>query len=249
MTKNTLFQKLKAYKLVMGFLVVALLLGSGFVVRAYSSYGTDTAPKVVGESGSVVNIYESLVKEGTDPLDEPTLGALTSPDIQSRYLCVNDDCVYHLRQTFRSATTTIISIANPFLTPTSTSEVVVFTDDGGVKYTGATSTVIMARYMPTAPATTTYALDCGAATAAEATLPSWNLLGTASIATSTDVYLENGVTNSFGGVSTVTSTPKILLTPAKPFFVCLVTPTVAAAFTESNRAFTGEMTIQVTRTK
>jgi len=250
MTKKQIMLKLSAYKIAIVIMCVCLLAGGLAVVKAgaYFDWGNvedKVADRIVGE----------MLNPEAPP--EQKLGAVASEMHMGKLICANDDCTYHIQQDFKAATTTIISIPNPFRVATSSAYgpadgVVIYTDGGGKKYTGATSTVEMARYITSVAATTTYELKCGASTVGTgATVPSYNLIGSnpLGITTGTMTYIENGATNSFGAAIATTSTPKILLTPTAPYFTCVVTPVVSTAITGSNRGFAGKIMLRISRTR
>lgn len=130
---------------------------------------------------------------------------------------------------FADATTTIVSIANPF----------------GIT---ATSTVELARLNITTGATSTASIACGGATTAYAA-PTYDLITTSanSIATGTIGVIENGIAAAVNGNSMGVgggAIQKITLTPNYPYFTCRVTSVYTGAFTEVTNAFAGNYEVK-----
>jgi len=228
--------KLKLYAVISVLLVVGVIaVISG--VKAYQSYGD--APKVVVE-GDYIEAPVTTV----DALDE-VLGASTSDYAYRTLMDVNGDRTYHITQSFIDASTTIISIPNPFLVVSSTNGgFPVLRTDGTTEYNGATSTVDFVRLNITSAATTSYSIVCGAS-AAKADPPSIHLLGSGTVNTSSLAYIENNLT--VGADVSGSSTPKILMTPKYPYFNCLVTVTGGAdgeAITQASNTFDGYATVR-----
>jgi hypothetical protein len=237
----------------LGLLCLVAVIGVGFTIRAYSSNGN--APKAVTENGDIIfNEAQDIVPTGNTMEDGVILGSLTSPDITSSWLCVNGDCTYHITGDMINASTTIVSIPDPFLVATSSANDVVLsgTTNNGYGYTGATSTVELVRLNQTGTATTTYGITCGAASTPTGT-PAYNILATGvqAIATSTDFgAIENDITASYGAGITGGSIPKILLTPVNPYLVCNVATTgYDGGFTDIGNTFDGKYGVRVSRTR
>jgi hypothetical protein len=179
------------------------------------------------------------------------IGALTGPDISSPYIAVNDDVEYHLKQTFIDASTTIVSIRSPFLRATSSAaDVVIQQDSTAFGWTSATSTVDLARLTISGVATTSMTISCGAS-AGPATAPSLVLLSSGSLATSTGAggIIENNLTAALGGSVNGGTVAKIALTSAYPYFVCTVTPEVAAGVTNTANTFDGNIMVRISKTR
>lgn len=227
---------------------LVLVIALGFIVtfKVGKAFQSSQAPKVVAESGSVVNFNEAT--DFTAPSEQPVVGSLTSPDITSPYLSVNGYTSYFLPQTFIDASTTILSIKSPFLRPTSTiDDVVVFTDDAGRGWTSATTTVDLARLQITGTATTSYFIFCGPSATAGGVLANMNTYNLVSstagvrVPTSTVGVIEND--NAFGVVSGGTVS-KTIVDAARPYFVCIVNPSVADGFTNALNTFDGKGTVR-----
>ena len=237
------FKKMVGLVAVFAF-IVASVVGGSYIVKAYTSGGD--APKVVIENG---NYIEASTPSDSIGSSEPVMGAMSSPYSVNPMVCTNNDCVYTAFATFIDASTTIVSIPDPFRMTTSSAGggVVIFTDDGGLGYTGATSTVTLVRLNITGAATTTFTVTCGAGTSPNST--STLLLTSGSIATSTTGILENNLTAALGGLVDGGTVAKIAVNPALPYFNCLVTANVPAAFTQSSNTFDGNVTVRFNRTR
>lgn len=125
-----------------------------------------------------------------------------------------------------NGTTTILSLVNPF---------------GKT----ATSTVILVRLFntPKGVATTSYAINCGASSGS-ATPPSYNILTSGLIATSSNFdVLQNNLTTSNGATISGGSVAKILITNAYPYLICMATSSSGSdyntAFSNVNNTFDG----------
>lgn len=181
---------------------------------------------------------------------EPVLGALTSPDISSPYLCVNEDCTFYLSQTFIDASTTIASIPNPFTVATSTKtpNSPLLAGDTSNGRVGATSTVEFVRATITGAATSTFTLNCGAApTAFSDPVAAPLAINSDSIPTSTVATVVNNSTSTYGGLIGGGNSPRIMLTPANPYLVCKVTSVYTGAFTEATNTFNGRLNVRISK--
>lgn len=163
-----------------------------------------------------------------DGVERP-VGSLTSPDIQSQYISINGDTQYHIVQTFIDASTTIVSFQNPF-------------------GTSATATVDMARLEITSPATSTFTVSCGASATPTAN-PSYAIISSGAVNTSTIGMVVNNLTAALGGVADGGTVHIVELTPTYPYFVCNVTANVSAAFTQQTNTFDGKATVRIWRTR
>lgn len=196
------------------------------------------------------------------PKEVPTetsevLGTLTSPDIENPYLSVNGDIEYHVLQTFKDATTTIIAIPNPFRKATSTAnDVVLEMLTAGYGVTGATSTVSLARLEQTGAATSTFSVACAAAPNQYSTSSiSYNILDSGLIATSTNAngIIENNLTSTYNQGIGGGSVAKIMLTPSLPWLICKVYvpygggATELGAFTNPVNTFEGRGFFRISR--
>jgi len=237
------------YRIVLGILCLVCIVGVGLGVKAYIS---DVPPTTLIENAGGVVINNpapepQMIEEG--------LGSVTSPDLSSRYISVNDDVTYHIGGDFLNATTTIVSIRSPFRMATSSANDVVLRDTTnsiGYGYTSATTTVDLVRLDVRTTATSTYSVTCGASdtdgytgTAAVDT----SLLATAAnaIATSSTGILENNLTEALGGLVDAGTVEKITLNQTYPYFVCVVTSAYTGAFTEATNTFDGKYTVQFHR--
>ena len=239
-TKKELITKLWTHKVVSGLSVLALLLGVGGLVRAEGGFDWGQV-----QEGVIKELAQSQLQ--TALVSEPSFGALSSPDITSPYLCVNDDCTYSVVKTSR-ASTTIFSITDPFLMATSTSGDVVVTPTNelvnGIGQTGATSTVELVRISVATAPTSTYSVMCATAPTPYATSSlSQAIIETGTSVTST-AFIESGFynpANSGVGVAAAapwfanasTTFPKVMLTPATPYLICKVNASATNAFIDN----------------
>lgn len=188
--------------------------------------------------------------------EEVILGAAPSPDQFPAKVCSNDFCQYTARvNTFNSRSTTIISIPSPFLKATSTgagSEVVIFTNDGGQKFTSATATVDLVRLDITSAATTSYHIACAASANFWGTLPFHNPIVTTSpavasyIATSSVGVIENNLSQAQGGLAGAGSVAKVTVNSATPYLVCTLNPSESIAITNADETLDGKATVRFT---
>lgn len=232
------------------------VVGVGLVVKAYVS---NEAPGIVAEGDinieNYINEAPKQVPELQPVVNEKEFGALTSPDIISRYLSINGDVTYHATGDFLDATTTIVSIPNPFrIATTSGSDVVLqYSTTNGIGFTGATSTVDMVRLINTGVATSTFRVVCGASAnngytgSSTIALP---LLYSDEIATSSKFMIENNLSDTYNlGAGDSTTVAKVTLTPTFPYFVCSV-HTIGSydgAFTEVTNTFDGNFAVRINR--
>lgn len=230
-------------------LIVALGIFAGF--RFGKAYQSEQPAKVVAESGSVVNFNEAPTASDSQGL--PNLGALVDPSYLPSRLCQNDNCTDVENQTFIDASTTILSIHSPFLRVTSSvNDVVIYTDGAGQGWTSATATVDLTRLQITGAATTSYFIYCGPSATAGGVLANMNTYNLVSstagvrVSTSSIGLIENN--NAFGIVSGGT-VAKTIVDAARPYFVCMVDPSVAAGFTNALNTFDGKGTVRVNKTR
>ena len=233
-----------------GMAVIIAVIGIGYGVKAYQS-SSEQAPKIVNESGGIINYNEAEEANALDYEmaldDEIIMGAMSDPLHQGALSCYNDLCTYIVQQNFIDASTTIVSIVSPFIAPTSSlgGGVVVKTVTGK-GWTGATSTVDLARLYITTAATTSFTVLCGAATQPNAS-PAIHLIGSGTVATSSGGIIENNVTTAMGAGITGSTTAKIVLTPDMPYFNCVVTPSVAGAITQTTNELDGKIIVRFNR--
>ena len=163
------------------------------------------------------------VLEGTEQV-----GALTSPNISSKYLTVGGVTSYYLTGNLIDASTTLVSIRNPF-------------------GAAATATIDMMKFTVTGAATSSATLTCGANPSANGT-NAYTLL-TGVLATSTQVYMENNLTAALGGSADAGSVAKIALNATNPYLVCKIAALggVTDPYTRSGNTFAGTYTIKITR--
>jgi hypothetical protein len=189
--------------------------------------------------------------------EEEVLGAVTGPELPNP-TCQAGLCTFNKVGAFIDASTTIVSIPSPFLKVTSTgagSEVIVKSDEGGVNWTAATTTVNMVRLDVTGAATTSYYVHCGASATPAGILANLTLLNIVSstldtrVPTSSVGFIENNVSQALGAMSDGGSVSKIMLGSSKPWLVCIVNPTVALGFTNALNTFDGKVTASFNKTR
>jgi hypothetical protein len=210
------------------FLVIALalLIIPTFVFAAFKPATLVSGlHKVAVYSQEQANAYFGMgyVLEGQE-----SLGALTSPVISSKYLSVGGVTTYYLTGNLMDASTTLVSIKNPF-------------------GTAATATIDMMKFVVTGPATSSATLTCGANPSENGT-NAYTLL-TGVLATSTTVYMENNLTAALGGSADAGSVAKIALNATNPYLVCKIAALggVTTPYTRAGNTFAGTYTIKITR--
>lgn len=188
---------------------------------------------------------------------DPVLGAVVSADSLPAMVCTNDYCSYTAQvRSFNARSTTIFGVPSPFLKATSTgagSEVVIFTDDGGKKYTSATATVDLVRFDITSAPTTSYHIACAASANFVGTLPFHNPIVTTSpsvasyIATSSIGMIENNLSLAQGGLAGSGSVAKVTVNSALPYIVCTLNPSEAIAITNADETLDGNARVRFNR--
>lgn len=242
--------KLKTWKFrYYAVLAFALVLGvsSYLGVKAYSG----DAPQNVAEAGGTINVVNNA--PASQPLGssevqnvDPVLGAVTGPNLPNPS-CQGNLCTWVITQDFIDATTTAISIVDPWLKATSTpggSEVIVKVVNGGtdaqVSYTGATTSVNLARLEITGAARTTWTAMCGGSISST-TVPTVELLSSGEINTNTVGFVENNLLKIDGGTVSGGTTSSIMIGAVTPYLNCIFTPFVGATgMTNSTNTFTGK---------
>lgn len=203
MTKEKLLVKLSAYRVVLILALIATLVGFAFMVKAYSSY---SGPKVVVEGDYLEAPSVSAPSE--------ELGALTGPDISSKWISVNGDTEYHVVVPFDTASSTFVSFANPF-------------------GTSATSTVVSARLQITSAASSTAAssanndlyINCGAKATQVAGVSTVDIINVDALTPGAVGTIENNLTAALGGAKDAGTVAKITLNPTYPYFQCFASST------------------------
>lgn len=224
--------KLPSTKVLVGVIAAALLLGAGVVKASYSFNWADVKHEVAQIIAAKVEAPVMGVES------EPTFGAVSTLTNAGPEYCVGTYCRYTVSGSFVDASTTIVSVASPYRKATSTSEVVIFTDDTGTKFTSATTSI--EDFMFTIPnstvATTTFGIKCGPATA-RGTAPTIVMVSTTSnIATSSPGVFKMGAYVAQGNIADVASnTPRGYLSGTYPYFNC----TLVSSATVDTGAFTG----------
>ena len=210
-------------------------------------------------------IFEQMVNVGNVSVDfsvpepEPTLGALSSPDIVSPYLSVAGDITYHYAIPF-AASTTLVAIPTPFRRATTTAADVVLWQNSSTSvassfgYTGATSTVELIRVNIIGGATSSLSFLCGASVSSTSD-PTVGLIAIAATPTTTTGILESGissVTAATGGLAnTAYGNAKLILNSATPWVVCKASTTPVGLYdnsvTNAVRTFKGNVVVRISR--
>ena len=200
-----------------GIICLVAIVGIAWGVIAYTNQSTE-APDVLMENVNIETFNEAADVVQELPPDGQ-LGALSSPDIQSQWICVNSQCTYHITGSCADATTTLVSITNPFEAATSTPLDVVISGVWPYGRTGATSTIDMGRINITGVATTSGQIVCGPAINATAYPLSEYIIYSDLVGTSSLAAIENNVASSTDVISGG-SWAKRLLTPTEPYLNC-----------------------------
>lgn len=175
-------------------------------------------------------------------VSEQTLGAVSGPDLPNPN-CVGNLCTFTIEQTFIDASTTIVSIPDPFLMVTTSVNNVLISG----KLTGASSTVDLVRLDITGVATTSFSANCGASTGPTVSASTNALLSSGIVPTSTAGFLENNLTGALGGVANGGTVPKIAVGPSLPYFTCTLTESVAGGVTNPQNTLTGRAIVRFYR--
>lgn len=237
-------------------IALALLLGGLGVAKASEGNFLDNVAKWTGK------FYADKLPapEVSQPVEDQSLGAVTGPNFPNPN-CTNNDCTLVVEGSFKTGTSTFVSIIPPreIQKPTSTgagSEVVVRTDDGGQAWTAASTTVTLTRLNITTGATTSFKLACGAYSNSVGALPltrtnvsTTPVLAGDSIATSSVGLIENNLTSAQGAMYDVGTVNKITVDSANPYFVCLAVGVNDKAFTNGDESFAGKYAVQFRWTK
>lgn len=243
--------KKRTYKILVGVLAFALLLTSARITLAVSETAQDNAISAV--SGYLENNPDKEVAlrllsalEAAKEGESMILGAVTGPDLPNPS-CWGGSCERVVVVSAIDASTTIFSVASPFVRPTSTvGDVVLYTDDGGQKWTAQTTTIDLASVQITTAATSSFSFACGASANAVGTLPlSTTIVSTsAQIGTSTVGTIENNVTAAQGALIDSGTVAKVMLGSSKPYLVCIVNANFSSAFTGAGNAFDAKGTFR-----
>lgn len=219
------------------YVVISLvaILGVASIVAAY------TVSQNINVSGDYNN-YEAPAPAVVQP--EVDLGAIPG-NYFTGPVNFGGEVVYTYTGKFQDATTTIVSIANPFLTATSSAGdvVVSMNNANSAGYTAASTTVDLIRLDITGAATSTFDVSCGAS-AGWSTADSVSLLDSVATATSTTGILENNLTQALGAADDAGTVVKIALGPTYPYFTCRVSSAYTGAFTEVTNTFDGKYTVR-----
>lgn len=245
--------KLKKLKLrLYGVIALALIVGTVSAVRLVRAYQSEQAPQNLAESGGTIIVNNTY--EAPPVASEPSLGAVSGPDLPNPS-CQGGRCSWVVKATFTDATNTIVSIPLPWLKVTSTgagAEVVLRYDGAGtagqVAWTGATTSVSLARLNIKTGAATTYTILCGGANSST-TLPSVQLLSSGEITTSSVGFVQNGVRQIDGGLVSGGPTSTIIIGSQTPYLNCKLTPFDMFQITMSTNTFDGEGTFVFERTR
>lgn len=211
------------------FIISLLALALPVITLAYYAPATltDGVTKVIVYSQSQAS---TLFARGYSLFTGDNLGSVTSNIVNNKYFEVNGDGTYHINGTFLDASTTIVSVVNPF-------------------GTGVTSTIDMMRLYVTTGATSSATVTCGANPSAQGT-NAYTLL-TGVFATSTNkMYMENNLTAALGGSADGGTVAKITLTPTNPYMVCKIAAyggSSMTSYTQTGNTFAGKYQFRVSR--
>lgn len=251
----TKLKKLKRkYLISVGLFIFVAVVAISISVRAFSS---QEAPNTVMENVNIDVYNEAPIVQEAPP--QEFLGG-NNPNSYWNYESVNGDVTYHLTGDFINASTTIVSVINPFRAATSSPNDVVVTSFGelinGMGQTGATSTVELVRLNVPAGtvATSSWITTCGAAPSPGGEAQAYSIISSGTVATSSPIVLENDITGSYGAGITSGSVDKIMLDAKNPYLVCKVTDPLGGtanmgAFTEVTNTFGGKYLIRISRTR
>jgi len=236
-------KKMKVKVPVLGVVVMALVavLAIGLTVNANISL----KQMIANVAGTIVgnDISQQLNVEG----DESFGGVVNDPCTTT-----NGNSVCIVKGTFIDASTTIVSITNPFLMSTTSASDVVIKGAWPNAWTGASSTVDILRLNVTGVATSSFTVSCGAAATAYSTA-SIALVSSGTVGTSTKAYIENNVTAAQGASTDGGTVAKIAIGPLYPYLVCKVTVTGAGlgtsegSFTEVTNTFDGTFVARISK--
>ena len=227
-------QKIKLITPYIAMGVLLVLIAGGFAFAQYQEY---QAAKVVNVAGDYIEapLPEVYIEEG--------LGAISSPNIMSRWMIHNDLMTYVESGSFADATNTLLSIINPFNSiPTSTTDAL-FNKE---KHYTATATVDLIQLTITSPATTTGQILCGPSFNQYGD-PGFNHLDTGNtVATGTTAMIENNASGSYGSnVVTGGSVAKSTLTHDYPWYTCKFNTEISPSIEGDENTFEGTFKLRI----
>lgn len=245
-------KKKKNYALWTVICLVSILAVGTIGVIAFSNNSTIPPTTLIENAGGVT--INNPVQPS--PVEDVNLGAVTSADALPAMVCSSDLCTYTATGAFMDASTTIVSIADPFVRATSSNSEIILsgTINNGIGLTGATSTVSFAMLNITTAATSTFGVSCGAASSTGSTIGTATnneiITHTANnIATSTTGVLVNGLTRALGGIADAGTVRSISIGGTFPYLTCVIVSVYPGAFTEVTNAFDGKFAVTFTRTR
>ena len=156
-------------------------------------------------------------------------GAMASPYRYNQIECNNFDCVAPVVVDFKDVTTTILAVFSPYRMTTTSNDQVVVEDLGRFGFTTPTSTLDLVRLNTTGASGSAYSISCGSSDNQYTTSTgSLEIIETAGTVTSTSVIENNmSAANSDGGYLSGT-VDKIMVTPQRPWVVCVIHGTYAS---------------------
>ncbi len=191
--------------------VLTLLIVGSFAFAQYQEYQT----------AKVVNVAGDYIEAPMEVVIEEQLGAISSPNIMSRWMIHNDLMTYIESGEMADGTNTLVSFINPFNgVPTSTTDA----RFNKAKYYTATATVDLIQLTITEGSTTTGKILCGPS-ANQYGDPAYNHLETGAfdVTTGTTAMIENNASGSYGtNVITGGSVAKSTLNQVEPWYTCKV---------------------------
>ena len=219
----TKFKKLKLN--LYGVMALTLVLGVAVMNGKVQAFGGSLWEGIAEKTAQL--LAEKVGEPPTSSPEEEVLGAVTGPALPNPN-CTNDLCTWVVKAPFIGASSTFISVQDPFtmVTSSGTGGNVLYTS-GGVGWTGASTTVDLVRVYQTGIATSSYGAACGPSTGPTAA----GIVVAKTLATSTPGVIafptsslgvwENGMTAAQGNRAAGGSVAKVMMGPSDPYFVCL----------------------------
>lgn len=241
--------KLSAY-----FSAILLLLIVGVAIKVKAQGEVQPAP-----AASINNVENMVINQASVPVQEDVLGAVASLENAGPLRCFGDDCTYSVSAPFIDASTTIFSVASPFLAATSSvnDKIIKWAVENADGWTSATTTVELVRLNVSGPSTSTYKVFCSSApnpyATSSASIP---ILETGIVNTSTIFVAENNISSTYSGGIGGGSVPKIMLSAQQPYLICNIQGITAAGawtsafdtgFTGNTNTFDGVATVRFSR--
>lgn len=236
-------KKLKALVMVLAVILISVF--GIMVVKA----NTSLLDRIAQYAGQILgkDISQKLIDSRALDLEQTFGGPTASTNWEQN----NGEVVYHLSASFIDASTTIVSIVDPFLMATTSMGDVVISGTYPNGYTGASSTVEMIRLSVLGVSTSSFAVGCAAAPTAYATSSaSYDILISGPVATSSRATIENNVTAALGASVNGGTVAKIMIGPSFPYLICKVWEPWAGSlggFTGTTNTFDGTFVARISK--